>query len=310
MGPLSLQNTTLTGAVTGADRFFYCGGTHDDGTAGLWRIDTSQPIRIKQFSYVPDQVFGSATDLRAADNSEIPVAGAVSAVRPTTDGRMGFLVPGFGLYVQHPTKLVPSGSLTTSRMRYQTLDPKLVRFVRFRGESLAAAGVTDAGTISVSVSPIDAPFETIGTLSVGSRADTGDMATTLPATTQVTLNFVLNRAVGDPSISPCLTNYQLKALPAQRRQRNIILPLSVFDNEEDNVGTPVGGDGTALVRLRDLELMEDASDIVTLQYLGSFSDQLLAEFVVIDKIEFAEVVDPTPRQGWGGIAVVTLRTVA
>lgn len=308
MGPLSLKNTTLTGAVTAADRFFYCGGTHDDGTAGLWRIDTSQPIHIKQFSYVPDEVFGYSTDLRAADDSELPVEGAISAVRPTADGRMGFLVPGFGLYVEHPTELVPSGTLTTSEMRYQTLDDKLCRFVRFRAAPDPAA-VADSGTISVAISNTTGVGQTIGTLPVATKADTGDMATNLPATTAVNCTFTLNRAVADPALGPNLTNFQLKALPAQRRQRNIILPLSVFDNELDNVGTPVGGDGTALARLRALEEMEDASDIVTLQYLGAFSDQLLAEFVVIDKIEFQEQEDPTPRQGWGGVAVVTLRTV-
>lgn len=307
MGPLSLQNVTLTGAVAGSDRFFYCGGTHDDGTAGLFRVDTSQAIHIKQFSYVPDQIFGWATDLRAADSSEVPVAGSASVVHATVDGRLGFTVPGFGLYVEHPSKLVPSGLLTTSRMRYETLDPKLIRFVRVRGD--AVDGATDSGTITVATSTTDAVGQQNGMLAVADGLDSGDLAANLPPTTVATVSFTLARSGSDVTVGPTLNNYQLKALPAQRRQRNIILPLSIFDNDEDNTGQYVGGDGTALSRLLALEAMEDAADIVTLQYIGAFSDQELAELVVIDKIEFQETVDPTPRQGWGGVGVVTLRTV-
>jgi hypothetical protein len=309
LGPLSVTTSTLTGAVTASDRFFYCGGTHDDGTAGIWRIDTSQPIHIKQFSYIPDEIFGASTDLRAADGSENPIAGAVSAIRPTVDGRMGLLVPGFGLYVEHPTKLVPTGTLTTSKMRYQTLDPKLCRFVRFRGEADPNSGGADSGSIAVAITNDATGGQTVGSLMLASASDTGDMSSNLPASTEVQLIFTLTRSAASSALGPILDNYQLKALPAQRRQREIILPLSVFDNEKDNAGNEIGGDGNALARLRQLEEMEDAGDIVTLQYLGAFSDQLLAEFVVIDKIEFAETTDPTTRQGWGGIAVVTLRTL-
>lgn len=308
MGPLSVTNATLSGGTVGSDRFFYTAGTHDDGTAGLFRVDTSQPIHIKQFSYVPDQIFGWSSDLRAADNSEVAVAGQASVVRATVDGRIAFLVPGFGLYVQHPSKLVPTGTLGTSRIRFQTLDPKVFRFVRLRGD--AVAGVTDSGTISVATSLTDSGGQNVGSLQVANLSDTGDLAANQPATVALTLQLTLTRSGSDVKVGPTLTSYQLKALPAQRRQREIVLPLALYDSVLDNSGANVGGDGTALSRMLALEAMEQASDIVTLQYLGAYMDQDLSEFVVIDSIEYTETSDPTQRQSWGGIAVVTLRTIA
>lgn len=308
MGPLSVTNTTLSGGTVGSDRFFYTAGTHDDGTAGLFRVDTSQPIHIKQFSYVPDQIFGWASDLRAADNSEVAVAGQATVTRSTVDGRIAFLVPGFGLYVQHPSKLVPVGTLGTSRIRFQTLDPKVFRFVRLRGD--AVAGAADSGTISVAASLTDSGGQNVGSLQVANLSDSGDWATNQPATVALTLQLTLTRSGSDVKVGPVLTSYQLKALPAQRRQREIVLPLSLYDSVLDNSGANVGGDGTALARILALEALEQASDIVTLQYLGAYTDQSLSEFVVIDSIEYTETSDPTQKQSWGGIAVVTLRTIA
>lgn len=306
LGPISIEMTGNTsGAILGGiDRFVFCGYTHEDGTAGLARLDVSQQLTVRQYSFVPDQRFGWAPDLRAADSSEHPVIGSATALARTRDGRLIFVVPNSGVYIENPKKKVPSGTLTTSQIRYTTLDPKIFRFVRVRAEGTG-------GTVSVGTSRLAGDAPTVaGTIELPGSEDSGDMATNMPPSVAASLQFTLTRNPDDVTDGPRFIGYQLKALSAQKRQRNIILPLSVFDFEQDATGQQVGGEGTALSRLRALEQIEEAGDVVTLQYLGATADQLLTEQVVIESIEFLQTSDPSARQGWGGVALTTLRTAS
>lgn len=310
LGPISvpMTNNTSGAVLSGTDRFVLCGFTHSDGTAGLARTDVSQQLTVRQYSFIPDQRFGYAPDLRAADSSEANVNGSVSGLARTRDGRAVFVVPGSGVYVEHPAQLVPTGTMATSQIRFTTLDPKVFRFVRVRGEATNKT-VSDNGNVSVSISEFATDQgQTVGAIQLPLNEDSGDMATNLPAAVTCAVHVTLNRSAVDNTVGPRFIGYQLKALPAQRRQRNIILPLSCFDFEQDATGQQIGGDGTALARLTALERIEERGDIVTLQYLGATADQTLTENVVIEQIEFMQTADPSSRQGWGGIALCTLRT--
>lgn len=306
VGPLSVPITGNTsGAIYGGiGRFFYCGYTDSSGIAGLARVDISQQLSIRMYSWTPDERYGWAPDLRAADGSEVPVAGTTTAIARTADGRLIFLVANSGVYVQHPVNKVPTGTLDTSQIRFTTLDPKVFRFVRIRAE-----GTGGSVTVGLSKLATDA-VQTAGGITLPATQDSGDIATNLAASVTASVHITLTRDPNDVTNGPTFIGYQLKALSAQKRQRNIVLPLSMYDFERDASGQLVGGDGTALSRLRALEQVEEAGDVVTLQYLGATTDQQYTTQVVIESIEFQQTTDPSSRQGWGGVALATLRTAS
>lgn len=301
-GPLSVTQTVTAGAVAGSDRFMYCAYTDSSGVAGVARIDASQQLTIRAFSYTPDMRFAWAPDLRATNNSDQFVAGKTTAIDVLGD-RIVFLVPGQGVFVEHPSFLTPTGSLTTSRIRYETLDPKLVRYLRVRTEGTA-------GSYSLQVNQnADSGGPLIGTLPVASQPDSGDVAVSLGKLQFATVTLGLTRDTSNKALAPAMLGYQLKALPGQTRQRLIQVPLSCFDRELDSSGAEMGGDGTALARLLALEALESAGDIVQFQVLSPYPDNTYTVLAVIDDVDFRQTSIPTDTKGWGGIAVVTLRTV-
>lgn len=302
-GPLSVSTSATTGSVTGQDRFLFYSYTDTSGVAGIARVDLSQQLNIRPFSYTPDQRFSWAPDLRATDNSETFVSGSTVVVDQIA-GRVCFLVGGQGVFVQHPSKVTPSGSLTTSRIRYSTLDPKVVRYVRIRTEG-------SKGSVSVAVNDnTDSPGPINVTVSSQISNDSGDIPVYLPALTFVTATFVLTRDGSDLTAGGVLLGYQLKALPAQKRQRYIRVPLLCFDLESDSSGQESANPyGNAKQRLTALETLESAGDIVTFQMLSPFPDQEYSALCVIDDVQFEQASPQTERQGWGGIVTVTVRTV-
>lgn len=301
-GPVSVAMTATTGAIVGSDRFMFCAYTDSSGVAGLARVDLSQQLSIRPFSYVPDQRFAFAADLRATDNSEAFVNGKTAAV-DMINGRLAFVVPTQGLFVQHPSFLTPTGTMTTSRIRYETLDPKIVRYVRLRAEG-------SAGQLSVSVnSNADSGGANALVMDISQSQDSGDIGVSLQPTQFVTATFTLTRDSVVKSNGPAMLGYQIKSLPAQKRQRFIQLPLQCYDFERDNVGQRTGGDGTALSRLQALEALEEAGDLVSVQALGAYADQQYTQLGVIEDVQFQQTSSPTDKQGWGGVVTVTLRTV-
>jgi hypothetical protein len=271
-------------------------------------VDISQQLAMRQFAYTPDERFAWAPDLRAMDSTETAVSGTVTAVTLMA-GRCAFLVSGVGVFVEHPTKLLPSGVLTTSRIRFTTLDPKVFRFVHFRGEA-TNVHADDSGSITVAVaSDTDGPGQTVGVMSIPAATDSGDLPCNVPKGTYAVLNFTLARSADDVTAGPVLLGYQLRALPAQKRQRQFIVPLNCFDHEMDSTGQKLGWDGRALQFLNYLEQIEERGDIITFQTLSPpLPEQEMSRFVVIEQLEFQQGASPTDRDGWGGLLLATLRS--
>jgi hypothetical protein len=271
-------------------------------------VDISQQLAMRQFAYTPDERFAWAPDLRAMDNTESPVAGTVTGVT-AINNRLAFLVDGVGVYVEHPVNLMPSGTMRTSRIRFTTLDPKVFRFVHFRGEASNAA-LADSGTITVSVaSDTDGPGQQVGTMQLPISTDSGDLPCNVNRGTYAVVNWTLTRSQSDATAGPIFLGYQLKALPAQKRQRTFVVPLNCFDHEMDSTGQRVGFDGRALKYLSYLEQIEERGDIVTFQALSPpFPEQDMSRFVVIEQLEFQQMASPSDRDGWGGLLLATLRS--
>jgi hypothetical protein len=190
---------------------------------------------------------------------------------------------------------VASGYLETSFHRFGTLEPKKFHTVRVR-----ASG--DGGSVTISKVTPEGSVISLYTMPVGD----GEADVTLRADEpldRLALRFTLN---ADGANSPKLLSYQLRALPAPKRQRMIRVPLALHDVEKRGTTRASGHVGGAWERLRALETLEAESGIVTYQdFRTGESGQCYIEQVA------HEGNTPPGRQGdgFGGVVFVTLRTL-
>lgn len=286
-GPLLFTSTAPVKGWSARDRFLWCGvsGGHD-GDSGLYRIDLGLEVSDTRFAYATD--IGPAGDTSVAG----PVAHLGSSDRIT-------FATGNNIYVEG-TDLAVTGYLQTARIRYGTLEPKLFKLLRVRGPALQ-------GPLAFSV--VDELDSESGAynFSEGESPGIGDVAITSPAEPQdfVSLKFALNRDDVTPSVGAMFTGYQLKALPATIRQRLIQLPLLCFDLETDAAGNRHGATGTATDRLSELEDLERTGNSVILQDLSTGTSQAC----VIEQIRFQQTGPPPVHSGYGGLILLTLRTI-
>ena len=100
--------------------------------------------------------------------------------------------------------------------------------------------------------------------------------------------------------------YQLKALPAVKRQRIITLPLMCYDFEGDRYNMSTGYEGRASERINQLETIESGGDVITLQDFTN-NEQVRG---VIESITFIRMTPPERRfTGFGGMILCQFRTI-
>lgn len=298
-GPLIFESASPVVDWIGRDRFLYC--TYADKlpdetlmsddvepTIKLARIDLSLQIEPLRFAYASDMVANG-------DN------GACSCVTlfGGTD-QLAFATPS-ELYREQEfeDEYATTGYLTTSRIRFSTLEPKNFRNFRVRGPVLE-------GTLGVSVIDNTGAETPIINFGVGQTPGTSDVTIPNgPLQDYLALKFVLQSS-GDPGDpGAVMTGWQMKALPGSPRQRLITLPLWCFDRESDKHGQVVGGTYTALSRLLAMESVEAAGALTVFQDF----DADVTYDVFLEELEFVQVDPPPSFKGWGGILWVTMRTV-
>ena len=282
-GPLTVETDSPVSSFVGLDSFLYATCSNGiEGESGLLRIDLGSEVSPGRFAY--------ATDLQAHQ------AGTVRSVSVLGD-RLVFTVDGHGSFIE-ADGFEASGSLVTSRIRMGTLEPKLFKFLKLRtSESagfISASVTSDTGNVSGALS------------GAGTAGDIPEVQISLnPAEfVQVTVSLAPSGAV-----SPEFQGYQLKALPAQKRQRLEVVPVLLFDFESDRSGQQKGRDGDALRRLLALEEMEESGDIVLFQHLTADPEGNTARLVVIDEVRFIQTSPPGRHRGWGGRCELILRSV-
>jgi len=286
LGPLTITDAASqypVSALATRDRFIYWGGVAVD-EPGLMRLDLGTQT---------DQAgrFGYATDLIA------PTASAptpVTAVCVLPNGKLLFSVPTVGLCLEGsgPGE-VREAYLQTSRIRYDTTEPKLFKLGTVKGslsdasvrvESVSREGTAELGTIGFTLAP-STDFD-------------------LPASPAewLALKFTLIGAGAQ------ITSYGVKALPGTRRQKMIQLPLAVMDHETDRNGHKYTDIGTARARAEALFELDAAGDTVLFQEFGV--EGVRQTVVVIDHAQYMQTARPTNRSDFGGYLMVTLRTVS
>lgn len=296
-GPLLFTNSSGVKAIAAYDRYFFVAATNAiSSQSGLYRVDLGQPLQSGDVS--PSVRFAYATDLQAK------VTGEVTAV--TNHGnsdRMVLAVVGQGSYLESASTLEASGTLTTGRVRYNTIENKIFKFVTVKTPAALM------GSVGVSVLDPGGGDTSIITVAQGGTQTIENVVLPSPATATewVQLKLTLSRSATDTTSGGEVNAWQLKAMPGVTRQRVFTVPLACWDKEKTGSGQMVGYEGRTLARLAAFEQIFARGDAVAWQDLNNGTSDL----VVIDDFRFEQAAMPgSNRSIYGGVLWVELRTIA
>lgn len=296
-GPLLFEPDGGCRGIVGFDRFMFVGSANaHDGDVGLFRVDLGQAIQEQ-----------TTRSIRYAYARDIYVSGQTGSVTSVTmfgaSDRKVFSVDAEGAAREYATQLVPSGTLDTGRIRFNTEEPKLYKFFSVR---LPAPLSGDVSVTLLSETGGVIPYITY---SPTQGPGTGDVATPQPTGPQnwIALRFTLFRG-SDPSAGGVLNGWQVKALPGSIRQRLVTQVFQLFDEETDMGGQSMGYEGFARERFEDFKMIARRGDVVLFQEL--MESPPLSTQVVIDDWEFRQTGPPGPRGELSGYLTVVMRTVA
>ncbi len=281
-GPLSYTGTAQ-GHSVGRDRFIYVGVTDaGNATSGCIRLDLSEIDSTGRAAWANDVDTG--------------VSGEVDAVCSfgTTD-RIVIGVHGQGIYIASATQLAATGYLTTSRVRYSTLEPKTFQIISVRAN-------VDNGSIGVSSLDVNDSATSLYTLNSTSQSAEIGFASTSPVE-YASAKFDFARSSTDATKGPTLRGWQMKALPAVTRKQQWRIPFLCFDSEQDRFGNRSGYTGSAIERYEALRAALLTGVPVSLQ------DLIAAETftVLVEDVQFYQTSPPQNANGFGGVLIVQCR---
>ena len=290
-GPLIFEDTNGVRDFAFRDRFVWAAGTID-GYAGLYRVDLGAEIESLRFAYAKDAYLSSATGYATS----VDFIGNTDQIAFTTSGSNG-------IAVQSTTVLSATGSITTGKIRFSTLEPK--NYKRLIARGVFTSGDFTLSSLATNTTGSDVQYDHI---TYNSGVDAVEVTTTQPEVAQEFLayKFTLDRDSTDTTTGPTFKGYQSKATIATPRQRLIKFPVYCFDIETDRFNTVVGYDGRAYARIQLLEEIEKTGDVLTWQDLTTGESQQ----AVIQEVTFTRMTPPDKRfDGFGGVIEITIRTV-
>jgi len=295
-GPLLFTPTGGCQSLAGNDRFMYVGSTNaHDGSSGVFRVDLGTPYQEQ-----------STNAIRYAYARDIYAPGVNTQMASCTmfgaSDRLAMSFSSQSLWIQDPSVLYPTGYLRTARIRFNTEEPKLYKFM-----SISTPDPLQ-GVIQPSIIALDGT--TYPGVAYGPNLNPGttDLSINQPAGPQkwIKLRFDFFRG-SNTSTGAILNGWQVKALPGSIRQRMIQQTFLLFDEEKDKGNQRVGTDGYARARFQAFQSLARAGDVVVFQELI----EGLSTLVVIDDWKFTQLAPPGPGgAALGGYLTVVLRTVA
>jgi hypothetical protein len=295
-GPLLFQPTGGCQSLCGFDRFMYVGSKNaHDGATGVFRVDLGtayqeQSTNVLRYAYARD-IYAPA---HTGTVQSVSILGA--------SGRLVFTVSNDSVWIQSATVLYPSGYLQTGRIRFNTEEPKLYKFM-----SVSTPNPLQ-GNLDLSVIDIQGTVWPSLTYTPTLNPGTTDVTISQPSGRQkwIKLKFTLNRGT-DTAKGAILNGWQVKALPGSIRQRMISHTFLLFDEEKDKSNQRMGTDGYARSRFDAFLSLARAGDVVVFQELHDDTSIL----VVIDDWKYTQLAPPGPGgTTLGGYLTVMLRTVA
>jgi hypothetical protein len=289
LAPLTYSDSPVVDLAS-SSRFLYA-TTEDAGTGacGLIRVDLSV--------LTDNGVYAWANDLRANSDPAgfTAVAGSPVGVA-VIDNSPLFLVPGESLFEMASDRYAVSGSLTTGRILFGMSDPKVFQRLGFVGGGAGTVALytgTDSGSASIFRTSIDMAVRNKIEVDIGSSKGS-----------TLTLRFELTRATEDSS--PSVESFQAKALPAQAREDQYILPLRCYDRTENRYGQTEWQ--RAITTLNAVSQMVRSQEPVTLQFFFGDVAEWVTLVVQLEDFEFRQVTCES-EDGWGGVLTVSCRTL-
>jgi hypothetical protein len=291
-GPLIVETSQPVYDFAGRDRFIWAASGIGALDGGLIRVDLGTEIDSLRFAYANDLQIQQSTEHYTTG---VAFLGSTNRLTFTT----AYKVTNGAIYLESPTELVTNGYLTTGYIRYNTLEHK--HFKR-----LVGLGSFNYGSMSLQTVDFDGTVYDVN--SYDAAIGNPESTITQPTGPQdaIGLRFVLFRDATDPTKGPTFKGYQLKALPANPRNRIIKVPLMNFDIETDKYNTTIGYEGRAFDKLAALETAESGGDIVSWQDFRTGETQQ----VLIEQVLFNSSTPPDKKlTGFGGLISLTIRTV-
>ena len=289
-GPLVFEATGGVYAFTARNSFVWAGvNAGVGGQTGLIRINLGAPLANNGYAY--------ATDLVATS-----VTGHIHSVATFDNGRKAFTVEGSGLWIEHSTDLVESGTFTTGLIRFDTLENKAWKRLRLRTPDTLQGDIQIARVTETAANALT-------TVAQGTTEQYDyDLAVVFPdVSPDASFRFTLSRNSSDATTGAVIYGYSAKALPTPTRARVIQIPLFCFDRETDKLGNLLGYEGYARTRLSALEAVEGVGETVVIQDFTAGGEPIEA---VIEQITFIRSTPPNRNfSGFGGIVQVVARTV-
>lgn len=291
-GPLIFETTQPVYDFAFRDKFIWC-ATGVDGQAGVTRINLGQELTQLVFAYAwdlydPTDTLGHYTTGCAflGDTNRLAFCNAGNGV----DGKV---------YLESATELLPSGTLRTGYIRYNTLEGKIFKILTPRINT--ADGAFGMESITAEGGAFD-----IGTFSQGQTVPDVNISYPVGAQEYLGFRFTMYRSSSDATKGPLFTGYQIKALPAIPRQRLIQYPVMCYDHEMDKFNNEVGYEGSAYARMSQLESVENIGDTIRIEDFRTGENY-------IGLIEEMDFINRTPTDkrfsGYGGLLLVTIRSV-
>ena len=283
-GPLSYQSSTPVEFFTGFDRFVFAGVKDSiDGKSGVIRLDLSDLDQTGRAAWANDVSTG--------------VTGTVEGVCVLgASDRVCVGVAASGVYITSASTLVPSGTLTTGQVRYNTLENKSFRFLNVRrfGDL--------KGTVNVKTVQAHGTEADLYTFPEASQNVEIQVVPSAPIES-LGLKFTLTRSAGDSTKGPVIRGWQFKALPAVPRKQLWRIPLLCFDQETDRFGQRTGSPGYGITRWQNLRnALIEGTPVVLQDFLAKETYTVL-----IEDLQLAQTSPPRQQSGLGGVLVVTCR---
>jgi hypothetical protein len=296
-GPLIFEDVNGVRDFAFRDRFVWAAGTVN-GYAGLYRIDLGTEIESLRFVYAKDAYLSTATGYATS----VDFVGNTGQLAFTTSGSNGIAIQS-GEYNGTTGALASSGSITTGKIRFSTLEPK--NFKRLIGRGTFTSGEFTLSSLATEATGTETQYDHI---TYNSGVSAVEVTTSQPEIAQEFLSykFTFYRDTTDTATGPTFKGYQAKATIASPRNRVIKFPVYCFDVETDRFNTVVGYEGRAYARIQLLEEIEKTGDVLTWQDLTTGESRQ----AVIEQVTFTRMTPPDKRfDGFGGIIDIVVRTV-
>jgi hypothetical protein len=294
LGPLLVETSYPVNGFTERGTYIYAATKADAGAytnAILIRIDLTQSFNDGTFAYAYDLEYQTNLQPSSSEATEVY----------NLNNRLVMVVQEDGtgeLQVEHSSLKRSSGWLQTGKIRYGTVEPKFFRYLNVQcttgqGDNVTVYTIDKNGTTS-----------SLAILSEGLSNQDVLMTSTLENKQEyISLKFVFNNVTDDQEL-PVLEAYQIKAVPATRRQRLYQYPLSCYDNEMDRYNSIFGYDGRAMEYIQRIEAIEETGKFVNV------TDYRTGEKYngVIEEVRFSNESSPDKNSsGFGGTLLVTVR---